>query len=253
MKGSWVGVCVLAGALLAGRGAAEDLCPCPTPTPPPPNWTGSFGGGLGISGGNSDTKSYNATFAVKHDPKGKNVFTSDGLYLRSDNQGQATVDKTALGVRDEYKVGARAFVFGEVRYLRDAFKEIKYLISPIVGVGVNAVDTGNAKLSLDVAVGGQFEEDTGKASTSDGAVQAGERLNVTLSDSAALSERGTGLWKMSDFGDALYRFEIGLTASVAKRLELKVGFIDDYKTRPAQPLLKKNDTSLVAALVFKIG
>jgi putative salt-induced outer membrane protein YdiY len=246
-------VCVLAGAFLAGRGAAEDLCPCPTPTPPPPDWTGSFGGGLALSGGNSDTKSYNATFAVKYDPKRKNVLTADGLYLRSDNQGQATVDKTALGVRDEYKVGARAFVFGEVRHLRDAFKEIKYLISPIVGAGVNAVDTEKAKLSLDVAVGGQFEEDTGKASTADGALQAGQRLNVKLSDGAALAERGSALWKMSDFGDALYRFEIGLTASVAKRLELKVGFIDDYKTRPAQPLLKKNDTSLVAALVFKIG
>jgi hypothetical protein len=40
---------------------------------------------------------------------------------------------------------------------------------------------------------------------------------------------------------------------LARRVELKLAFLDDYKSRPADPRLKKNDSSIVAALVFKIG
>ena len=64
-----------AAALWAAPVAAQDkLCPCPPPAPPPPAWTGSLGGGLSLTGGNSDTNSYNLDFALKHDPGTKRVF-----------------------------------------------------------------------------------------------------------------------------------------------------------------------------------
>ena len=58
---------------------------------------------------------------------------------------------------------------------------------------------------------------------------------------------------MDDFGDALYRVEAALVVSLSKRLELKLADYFDYKTRPPGAGLKKNDNSVVAAIVFKIG
>jgi putative salt-induced outer membrane protein YdiY len=181
------------------------------------------------------------------------VLKADGLYLRSTTEDQRTVDKTALGVRDEYKLDGRSFAFAETRYFRDVLKGIRYLVSPLVGLGFKVVDSERTQIALDGAVGGQFEKDDGRRRSSSGAVQAGERLSVKLSQNASLAQRSAALWKMGDFGDALYRFEVGVSASLARRFELKLAFLDDYKTRPANPLLKKNDSSIVAALVFKIG
>lgn len=237
---------------------AARIAPAQEPTPAPaataePSWKGSIGAGLATTTGNSNTNSYNASFAVAYDPKRKNALRAEGLYLRSSTTDQRTVDKTSLGARDEYRVGERAFLFGELRYLRDVRKGIRSLVSPLAGVGVKLVERERAQFSFDAAVGGQFEKDAGRTVTSDGAVQAGQRLAVKLSKTAGVAQRSAALWKIGDFGDALYRFEVGLAASISRRVELKLAFLDDFKSRPADPLLKRNDSSVVAALVFKIG
>jgi len=239
--------------LVASTAAAQDTCPCPPPPPPPPSWTGSLGAGLALTGGNSDTESYNLSFNALYDRKQKNLFRADGLYLHADADGEAITNSSSLSLRDEYKVAARVFLFGEVRYYRDTFKDIDYLISPLVGVGVNVINEKETKLSFDVGVGGQIEKDQLQPRTSDGAVSAGQRLRLRISDNARLYEGANALWKMNDFGDALYRFEIGLSASISKRMEMKLGFRDDYKTRPPRTTIKKNDTSILATIVFKIA
>lgn len=233
--------------------AQEPAAPAAPAPPPEPFWKGSIGAGLAITTGNSDTNSYNVSLGVVYDPKRKNSLKAEGLYLRSTTAGVRSVDKTALGVRDEYKLGTRTYVFAETRYFRDVLKGIRYLVSPLAGLGVKLVARERAQLSIDGGIGGQFEKDTGRPRTRSGALQAGEQLAVKLSPNASLTQRSTALWKMNDFGDALYRFEIGVAASLARRFELKLVLLDDYKTRPANPLLKKNDASIVAALVFKIG
>ena len=246
----------LALSLAAGSAPAQEATPRTGPAPtakPEPAWKGCIGAGLAATTGNSDTKSYNASFAAAYDPKRKNALKAEGVYLRSSTTDQRTVDKISLGARDEYKLGDRAFLFGELRYLRDVLKGIRSLVSPLGGVGVKLVERERAQLSLDVAVGGQFEKDVGRTVTSDGAVQVGQRFAAKLSKTASVAQRSSALWKIGDFGDALYRFEVGLAASISRRVELKLAFLDDYKSRPADPLLKRNDSSVVAALVFKIG
>ena len=231
---------------------AQEPGPAPAPTPEP-TWKGSLGGGLAITSGNSDTNSYNVSLGAAQNPKRRNVLKAEGLYLRSTTAEVRTVDKTALLLRDEHKLSSRSFLFAETRVFRDVLKGIRYLVSPIAGAGVKLVDRERAQLALDAGIGGQFEKDDGRPRSSDGALQAGQLLSVKLSPNATLTERTAALWKLGDFGDALYRGELSLAASLARRFELKLSFLDDYKTRPANPLLEKNDASIVAALVFKIG
>lgn len=157
--------------------SAQQAPPSPAPPPPPePFWKGSIGAGLAITAGNSDTNSYNVSLGAAYDPKRKNSLKADGLYLRSTTADVRTVDKTALGVRDEYKLRGRSFVFAETRYFRDVLKGIRYLVAPLAGLGVKVVDRERAQLALDAAIGGVFEKDTGRPRTSNGALQAGQQL-----------------------------------------------------------------------------
>ena len=257
LRGCVARACLLALAttlLGAGAvGAQEPLCPCPPPSPPPPVWKGTLGGGLSLTGGNTDTSSYTVDFAVVRDPKKKDVFKADGFYLRSDTNGEATVDRTGLGTRYERALGkaARAFAFGEVRYLRDTFKDVDHLITPTVGVGYRLVDRERVKLSADAGLGLAFEQLAGQEATTNGAVSAAENFLWKLSPNAAFVHTGRSLWKIDDFGDAYYHLDAGIVASLARRFELKLTFADDYKTRPL-PDKKKNDTAILATIVFKI-
>jgi putative salt-induced outer membrane protein YdiY len=249
------GVLTVLAALLvcAPVAAQEKLCPCPPPEPPPPAWKGSLGAGLSLTGGNSDTNSYNLDFALRHDPGGKGVFKADGFYLRADSGGEATVDRTGLGARYERVLGAggRFYGLGEARFLRDVFKNVERLVTPAVGAGYRVVSRDDFKLALDGGVGLAFEKLTGLDGTTDGALNAGESLTWKLSPSASFVQAARGLWKLDEPGDAYYHFEAGILTSLAGRFDLKLSFVDDYKTRPPAGK-KKNDTAVLATVVFKL-
>ena len=236
-------------ALLAGGQAGADDCP-PCPPPPPEGWIISVGGGFALTGGNSDSKSYNFDANVTYDPKKSNLFRFEALYLRTDQDGVPSADRTFAKARDEYTVSGRFFVFGELGYQRDRFKEVDYLIAPMAGAGYRLVDKPKVLLATDASLGVAFEKLTGLESTTDLALQATERMEWKVGAAATLVQKGSGLWKADDFGDAYYRGELGLTSTLAKRLDLKLAFVDDYKTRP-QPGLEKNDTSFLVAFLFK--
>jgi putative salt-induced outer membrane protein len=218
---------------------------------PKPGWHGSFGAGLSMNSGNSDAKSYNVGFDLKYDPKTNNVLKFAGLYLRSDANGETTSDKLTALARDEYSFTDRFFVYGEVGYLSDAIAQVDYLCSPTAGAGYKFVKTDTFTLEASAGLGGAFEKYEGQDSTSSGAYRAGESFGWKISPAVSLTQKASGLWKMDDTGDANYHFDVGLTTSISKILELKVAYLLDHKTRPALPTLEKTDTSFILALVAK--
>jgi len=117
------------------------LAQAPTSPEPPKTWTGSAGAGVSITSGNSDTANYNLAFDVTRTPKARTVMTWTGLYLRGDQNDSTVVNRTSLGFRDEYSLSTRTFLFGQIDYLRDAFKLIDYLVSSTAGVGYKVIDT----------------------------------------------------------------------------------------------------------------
>lgn len=243
---------VVVSSLAAAAALAQDCPPCPPPPPPPPvGWIVSVGGGLSLTGGNTESNSYNLSFSVTHDPKKSNVFKAEGLYLRTDTDGEPTVDRLNASVRDEYKLWSHGYAFGQVGYLKDRFKEVDYLFAPAAGLGYRFLDSGVVLLATDASLGGAFERLTDREATSDLALQAGQRFDWKISGSATIQQKAAALWKTKDFGDAYYRVELSLATTIATKLELKLTFADDYKTRPPRPELKKNDTAFLAALVYK--
>lgn len=218
-----------------------------TPVKP---WSTNIGAGLAITSGNTDTKSLNFSFGTKYDPHTRLVFKADALYLRGESAGVTQVDKATANIREEYSLSDRTFAFTELSYLRDRFKDINYLVAPLVGAGYRLIKSDRENLTVDAAGGGQFESDLDAGRSSSGAVKVGENFDLALSKTSKITEKVTGLWKTSDFSDALYHFDAGLTTTVTTRSELKIAYTYDYKTLPP-PGVKKGDSALFAALLFK--
>lgn len=232
-------------ALFAVSVSAQDAAP------PPKLWTSSAGAGLALTSGNSDTQNVNIAFNTLFDPKTSHTFKADALYLLGRNNGEKQVDKATANARYERLFDQRAFWFGEVNYLRDPFKEISYLVSPLAGAGIHVINAETRKLTFDGAVGGVVESNARFGSETSGAVKAGQSFDWTLSPVSKFNQRLTGLWKADDFGDALYHFDAGLSTTVASRLELKVSYLYDYKAEPPSPDVEKGDSALFAALLVK--
>jgi putative salt-induced outer membrane protein YdiY len=235
----------LALTLSAGSAFAQ------APAGPPPTWTGSAGGGIAVTGGNSDTMNFNVGFDVTRTPMADNVIKMTGLYLRGDQNDEAVVDRTSLGLRDEYNLSTRTFLFGQVEYLRDAFKLIDYLVAPTVGAGYKLINTDPTTFAVDAGLGIVSEKNPDVDVRTSAAITAGEKLTHQLSMTAAIKHAITGLWKADDFDDGLYTFSVGLATQITPRVQLSIDLLDTYKTKPPTPETKKNDVALVTAITSK--
>ena len=246
---------VLALALVASPAVpalAQETCPCPPEPPPPPAWSTAVGFGFAYTSGNTDTQNLNLNFEVRHDPQSKNVFLSNGLWIRNKTDDELSADRAAFMVRDEYTLSGRTFAFGELSYQQDAFKELDYLWTPLVGIGHHLIDSDKVRLTVDGAVGGAFERLFEQDSTTDGTFKIGQSLSWQVSDSAKLTQSAWGLWKFADTSDSYYHFDLSLASSVTGWMELQLSLVDDYKNKPASPGLEKNDVALLANVVLKL-
>lgn len=231
--------------------AALAQTPSPAPPPPPPGWTGAIGAGMALTSGNTDTSTVNIGYDVLKDHGTGIVFKSAGLYLKGSNNGESNVDRANADGRVEYKLSPRLAAFAMTTYARDRFKAIDYLIAPTGGLSYKVIATPRTELAADGSVGMVFEKNTGLDLTKGGAIIAGEKLTHKFNDRTRLLQAGSALWKMSDFDDAFYVFQVGIITSVATHLDLKAEFLESYKNRPSNPLLKKSDQSVVLSVVYK--
>src|SRR5438477_12882383 len=167
--------CIFLGTLLTALTALAD------DAPPPKPWATSFGGGLAITSGNTDTRNINVSFSTKYDPKTRIIFKSDLLYLMGSDNGDKTVDKLTANAREEYSLSERTFGFGEIGVLRDPFKNIDYLVAPIVGAGYRVIKSDLQNLTVDAGVGGQVEKNSVAGRSTSGAVKAGENYDYSFS------------------------------------------------------------------------
>lgn len=253
---------VLAGSCFAPRTldaqttAAQPPTPAPpaqadAPTGPPPLWAGSLGAGLAITSGNSDTSTINLAYEVKRDGGRRVLFRSTGLYLRGETDDELSVDRALLENRGDYRLTDRLSLFGQLAYARDRFKEIDYLVSPTFGPSYLFIRSPRVELSGDGSVGVVWEKNTGLDVDTDGALLAGEKLTITISPTARVTQSVAALWKMDDFGDSLLTFRAGVISSLTARSELKAELLNAYQRKPPNPDVEKNDVSLLLSYIYK--
>jgi putative salt-induced outer membrane protein len=242
---------LLVSLVLATATSATAQTPAASVPPPPPGWIGSAGAGLALTSGNSDTSTVNAAYEVKRDTGGDFGFRSSWLLVWGQSEGVQTSDRLSLDGRVERKLNTRTAVFAQTQYLRDAFKSIDYLISPTVGVSRRLVKNERTELGVDAAVGVVWERNPELELQTDAALTSGQQFTHQLTATTELTERFVALWKMDDLGDALYTFGAGIAASITAATQLKVEFLDSYKTRPPLAGVQSNDIAVLVSFVYK--
>ena len=237
-------------AVLLALAAATALA-AQEPAPPVDPWTSSIGAGLAVTSGNSDTQNLNLSLATAWDPKTNRTFQAEALYLRGETNEEKTVDKLAAGARYDRSLSERMFLFTEVTAQRDPFKNIDYFIAPLAGAGWFAIKDARHALRFDGAAGFVTEKNALLGSDTSGAIKAGQSYDRKFSETSALTQQLTGIWKVDDFDDASYHFAAGITSTLTARSELKVSYVYDYRNRVSSPEIEKGDSALFAALLFK--
>lgn len=223
----------------------------PAAPEPPPGWAGSASAGVALTSGNSDTSTVNAAYELKRDTGGTFVLKSTGLLVWGKSEGELTNDRLALDGRVERRLNTRTSLFVQAQYLRDSFKAIDYLVSPTVGLTRVLFKDDRTELNVDAALGIVWEKNPDLELQTDGAVTAGQQFTRKLTATTELKEKVAALWKMDDFGDALYTFGIGVAASITAGTQMKVELLDTYKTRPPTVDVKKNDIAVLVSFVYK--
>ena len=226
-------------------------CPCPPAPTEPPVWTGSAGLGLSLNRGNTDTTNVNLSFEVTRDPKQKDIWKLQALYMRGDTNGDATADRFIAQIRYERNLNARVFVFGELPYLRDRFKSIDYLLAPGGGIGYKLVATDRTTLAANAGLGAKWEKNPGFDVQTSAVVTSGDDFEFKLSPTSSITQSFKALWNADDFGDALYTFSAGVAAALTTRSQLKFTILDAYASKPPTADVKKNDVAVLAAVVYK--
>jgi putative salt-induced outer membrane protein YdiY len=242
---------VIACAAHTANGQTTPPAPAPAPPAvPPPVWSGNVAAGLALTSGNTETKNINLSLGVVRDPKKRSVLRLNGLYLHGAKSQEVIVNQATFTGRDEVTLSTKTFVFVQGNYVKDTFKGIRYLFSPTGGFGYKFVNTDTTFFGIDTGVGGVWESDLGTPSVVTGAYNAGERFSWKVSKTATITQSIASLWKTNDWADSLHTFSAGLAASITAHSEVKIELLDSFKNRPPVPL-KKNDTSLITALVWK--
>jgi putative salt-induced outer membrane protein len=218
---------------------------------PVKKYAGNFGTGFSLTGGNSNTKSFNLSFEVNCDSKVKNLMKTNGLYLRSSTKDQTIADKLRLNFRDDYILSKWITLYGDMAYQRDPFRNIDYLLNPQGGVGFRVLNSNRTQFSFSIGAGAAWEKDIGTEANSRGTLNASQSFSLKLSHSARFTQNLTVMRKTQEVVDAQYRFDTALITSVIKKIDIKVQFIDDYKSKTPAPTIKHNDTALICSLLYK--
>ena len=222
------------------------------PAAPPKIWTVTAGAGLALTSGNSNISTVNLAYDLTYDPQTRNVVKSDGLYIRGETEHELSTHRTGINIRDEYKLTDRIFVFGQNQYLKDAFKNIDYLLAPTGGVGYKIIDTATTKFVVDGSAGMVWEKNPGFDVNASGALATGEKLTHQLTGNTTLNQTFMGLWKTDDFEDALFTLGVSIAASMSTRTQLKVEALDTFKNKPPLPTIQANDVAVLVSIVYKM-
>lgn len=214
--------------------------------------TGHAAVGFDFTQGNSDTRQFNASLVLKYDPRTKDIWKADAFYILNSESGVTSVDRTSAHLRDEHSLDGQWYAFGDLQYLKDQFKEIDYLFAPTVGAGARLVKTSTRELLAEIGAGAIFEKDEPGVRTSSGALRAGESYDWKISESASFTENAFALWKTSDLADAYYHLDLGVGAAINDHFELKMALIDEYKRKPPDPSVKRNDLAGIVSVGYKI-
>jgi putative salt-induced outer membrane protein YdiY len=249
---------VLTGVLAAGACGVFAQNPPAAATPPveekKPFWETTAALGLTLTRGNSETLLLNGSILTQHkDLKNEISLGIDGGYGETKNQdtGDTDVNTKYLHGFGQYNrlFTDRFYAYGRIDGLSDDIADIDYRFSFSPGVGYYIVKTEKIRLSAEVGPG-LITEKKGSVESTYFTIRLGEKFEWKISERARLWQSLEYLPKVDDFGNYIVNAELGIEASLTKKLSLRSYVQDTYISEPA-PGRDENDLKWITGLAYK--
>jgi len=226
-------------------------------------WRGTGGAAAAMTSGNSSSTalSLNADMA-RATVNDKISLGASANYARSKTNGvnSTTANKWAGFGQYDYNLSPRLFVFGKLGLEGDALTDLALRSSLAAGLGYKLIDT--KETSFNVFGGAGYTTDrydtvqtigskTAK-SFSRASLYLGEESSHTLSASTSFKQRLELYPGLSGDKAFIAKFTAGLSVAVSSSLNLSVGLVDNYNSKPPVGT-KKNDVGVFTGLNVKFG
>jgi putative salt-induced outer membrane protein YdiY len=224
-------------------------------------WTGLVDTGLSLTRGNSATLSYNlAAKAVRETTRDKISVYSTAVYATDDTTPPSRTTAHAIrgGVRGDFNVSDRVFVFGFTDFEYDEFQNLDLRNVLGGGVGYHVIKTKDR--TFDVFGGGDYEQEYFSADPTfptgltrkTGEIVLGEELATKFGPRTTLSEKFSLFPNITNTGDFRLQFDATAATKLKSWLAWQVTYSDRYLSNPL-PGFKKNDVLLSTGLRLTFG
>lgn len=237
----------LTAGLIAGCSLTA-FAQAPADPAPPPKWETAATLGFSLTSGNSDTMLFTGIIkTVKKGPKDEWGFGAGGAY----GETEKVVNNNYAQAFGQYNrlLGERWFLYGRVDALHDEIADVNYRVSLSPGAGYYFIKNKDTSLAGEVGPGVVIEQRGGIDDTY-ATLRVAGRFEHKFSDHARMWAKAEYLPQISDFGNYLLNAELGVGATLTKKLELTVILVDNYASQPASGR-EPNDVKLVTGITYK--
>lgn len=210
------------------------------------DWKGKGELGVVLARGNSDTDTVNAKFDMEKElEKWKHSFGLSGLY--STNADVETGNRYELHGQSDYKLTAKSYVLGALRYEDDNFSPYSYQAVASVGYGYRFLDSDRTKLSGEIGAGYRRTEDRITAETQEDAIaRGGIDYQHKLTANSEIFDK-----LLVEYGsdNTFIQNALGIKAKINDSFAMSFAYEVRHNTTVADPL-KNTDQLMTANLVF---
>lgn len=227
-------------------------------------WGGLFDTGLALTRGNSSTVSYTLSAkAIRETPRDKLTLYSNYIYGTDDSTPPSRTTANALraGIRGDYNISPRVFVFAFADYETNALQNLNLRQVYGGGFGYHMIKTDHTL--FDIFGGFSYDRDSFGAYTlvnpvppptlvpasilNSAEALIGEEFDTKLNKRTLFTERFTFYPNLSHTGDYRFQFNSTLATQMKAWLSWQLSMSDSYISYPP-PGLKANDFILSTGL-----
>jgi putative salt-induced outer membrane protein len=232
-------------------------------------WRGAFSAGLAVASGNTKSTNFNASVdmlrATKED---KITLFLTSLYGTRDVAGknEKTANLTRGGVRYDWNLSDRMFVFGLLEAEQDKIQRLDSRFIGGAGVGYKVIKEKDTSFDLFAGLTGRRDSKTvtveriaplvgtfdQKVTSTSTELLLGEESNHKLSDSVSFKQRLAVYPNLKNSGEYRAQFDSGLVVGLAAGVNLQVSLSDRYNSEAAFGT-KKSDLLFLTGINISLG
>lgn len=216
-----------------------DVASINPPPKPEPQWTGSVSGAVTSTHGNTKAESVSASVSATRRSE-KDRTTAGADYGRSEQRDQdteedeTTEDWWRARAQYDYFFTKKFFVFGNIRYERDAIADLDRRVVVGGGGGYQWIETDRTSFSTGLGLASLYEKfDNEDDSNSEISLQAGYNLDHKITDTLRFVHDLTYYPSLEQFSDYYLTTTAELRASLTKTMFANLKVIFNYDESPA--------------------